>query len=59
MQMDVTLSAGGKDVFSFPMALPSVGPYEYKELTAKVKTDLKPYELPDWQALRARFQLRD
>ena len=32
--------------------LPSIGPYESKELSAPLKTTLRAYELPDWQFLR-------
>lgn len=42
-------------VFEFPQKLPSLGPYESKEFTTTVKTKLKPYELPDWQYLKAEF----
>ena len=50
----ITLSAAGKPVFEFPTTIPSIGPYESKDLTATVKTNLRPYELPDWQALKPR-----
>jgi len=38
--------------FSFKVVL---GPYEAKELKVPVKTNLRVYELPDWQFLRAEI----
>jgi len=35
------------------VSVPSLGPYESKELSAPLKTALRAYELPDWQFLRA------
>jgi hypothetical protein len=57
MKMNLTLRAAGKAVFELPVALPSIGPYESRDMSANVKTDLKPYEIPDWQALRPEFRL--
>lgn len=60
MSLDLTLrpASGGAAIFEFQVKLPSIGPYESRELTSIVNTALKPYELPDWQALRADFRLR-
>jgi hypothetical protein len=58
MVMDVALSAGGERIFQFPVKLASIGPYESRELSVTMKTDLKPYELPDWQAVKPEFRLR-
>jgi hypothetical protein len=52
LKAQLTLSAAGKPMFVFPVLIPSIGPYESKDLTTTVKTQLKPYELPDWQALK-------
>jgi hypothetical protein len=57
MKMNVALRAGDRSFFEFPVALPSIGPYESRELNSSVKTELKPYEMPDWQAIRPQFQL--
>lgn len=57
LKMDVTLKAADRALVDFPFTLPSIGPYESKEATVNVKTDLRPYELPDWQALRAEFRI--
>jgi hypothetical protein len=58
LRAQITLSAAGKPVFEFPATIPSIGPYESKDLSATVKTQLRPYELPDWQALRPTFVIR-
>jgi hypothetical protein len=58
MALDVTLRSGDKTFFEIPAKLPSLGPYEVKDLSASVATDLKPYELPDWQMVRPQFTLR-
>jgi len=52
LQAKITLAAAGKPVFEFPAAIPSIGPYESKDLSAVLRTKLKPYELPDWQVLK-------
>lgn len=58
MAMDVTLRSADKTFFEIPAKLPSLGPYEVKDLSASVATDLKSYELPDWQMIRPQFVLR-
>jgi hypothetical protein len=58
LRAQITLSAAGKPVFEFPTTIPSIGPYESKDLTATLKTALRPYELPDWQALKPSFVIR-
>jgi hypothetical protein len=57
LQMNVTLTANGKKIFDFIVPLASIGPHESKELSATVRTDMKPYELPDWSLVRADFRL--
>ena len=57
MKAQITLSAGGKIMFEIPASIPSIGPYESKDLTSTVKTQLKPYELPDWQALKPSLKI--
>ena len=42
---------------SFSFDLPSLGANGSKELTAALKTKLKPYELPDWQNATAEIQI--
>ena len=57
MQVMLRPTTGGNPVFDFAVDLPSIGPYESREMTSKVKTTLKPYEIPDWQMLRPEFRL--
>jgi hypothetical protein len=42
---------------SFSFHLPSLGPYESKEVTAPVTTKLRVYELPDWQFITTQVQI--
>ena len=57
MAMEILLISGDRVVFQFPAKLPPLAPYESKDLSASVPTDMKPYELPDWGMLRPQFQL--
>ena len=57
MRVALRASSGGTPVFEFPIDLPSLGPYESRDITSTVKTKLKAYEIPDWQLLRAEFRL--
>jgi hypothetical protein len=57
LKAQITLSAGGKAMFEFPVVIPSIGPYDSKDLTASVRTRLKPYELPDWQAVKPSLRI--
>ena len=58
MTMDVKIVSGGRTFFEIPAQLPSLGPYEVKDLSSPVATDLKSYEMPDWQMIRPQFSLR-
>ena len=42
---------------SFAFKLPSLGPYESRDLTAPLNTNLKVYEFPDWQNLFEEIQV--
>jgi hypothetical protein len=42
-------------VFSFKV--PALGPYEAKDVNTNVQMKLRPYELPDWQFLRAELRI--
>lgn len=44
-------------VGTFSFKVPRLGPYESRELKAPLETKLRVYELPDWQFLRAEFQI--
>jgi hypothetical protein len=52
LQAHITLNAAGKQMFDFAATIPSIGPYESKDLTTSIKTQLQPYELPDWQVVK-------
>ncbi|HYP07632.1 MAG TPA: hypothetical protein VER03_15470 [Bryobacteraceae bacterium] len=53
----LTLTAGGAKTFEFPVQIPSIGPYEAKDISTSVRTELKPYELPDWQTLKPSLRI--
>ena len=40
------------------MELPSLGPYESKEITVPVKAKLRAYEMPDWQFIRGEVEIK-
>lgn len=41
----------------FKVTVKDVGPNELKDVTGIMPTKLKVYELPDWQFLRAKFEI--
>jgi hypothetical protein len=57
LKMQIAVKAAGKTVFDFPFSVPSIGPYESKDFSVPVQTSLKGYELPDWQFLKADFEI--
>ena len=44
-------------VGTFHFSVPSLGPYETKDLKSPLKTKLKMYEMPDWQNATAEIQI--
>jgi hypothetical protein len=44
-------------VAEFDAKIPSVGPQENKDVTVMVPTKVRIYELPDWQVLRAKYEI--
>jgi hypothetical protein len=48
---------GDKPLASYSVKVARLGPYESRELETSVKTELRAYELPDWQFLRAEFEI--
>lgn len=44
---------------SFSAKLGPIGPEELKQVTATVPSKLRVYELPDWQFLKADFQITE
>lgn len=62
LEMKVALQSTGSKPEDPPLAvvdakIGNLGPYEVKDLSAQVKTKLRAYELPDWQFLRATFEI--
>jgi len=55
----ITSAAKPEDppVAEFEAKVPSLGPQENKDVTVTVPTKLRIYELPDWQFLRAQFEI--
>ncbi len=41
----------------FKVTVKDIGPNEIKDVTGSMPTKLKVYELPDWQFLRAKFEI--
>jgi hypothetical protein len=54
-KLQVSLKRDREEIMQFPFTLPSLGPYESKEITATTRTRLRTYEMPDWQFVRADF----
>jgi len=50
---------GEPPLISFPAKVSSLGPSEMKNVSVEVPTKLRVYELPDWQFLKADFQITD
>ena len=48
---------GDPPVTEFDAKIPSLGPQEVKDLTAEASTKMRIYELPDWQFIRADFDI--
>ncbi len=55
----ITSNAKPEDppVTEFEAKVPPLGPHEIKNLEASANTKLRLYELPDWQFLRAQFEI--
>jgi hypothetical protein len=48
---------GNAPLASFEFKVPSIGPYESKELKNTVHSNLRAYELPDWQFLETEIEI--
>jgi len=44
-------------VTEFSFKLPTLGPYESREITVPAKTKLRAYEMPDWQFIQSDVQI--
>ena len=52
-----TTTSEEESVGNFSFRLPSLGPYEAKEMNAPLNTKLRGYELPDWQNVTGQVQI--
>lgn len=64
VKMNVSLRTTAADpgdppLVSFEVKIPSLGASELKPVTIDVPTKLRVYELPDWQYVKADFQLTE
>jgi hypothetical protein len=64
VKMTVNLSTtaakpGDPPLITFPAQVSRLGPSELKDVTAEVPTKLRVYELPDWQFLKADFEITE
>ncbi len=60
LKVNLTTTAakpGDPPIATFDVKLPSLGPHEVKDVSATVPTKLRIYELPDWQFLRAQYEI--
>jgi len=46
-------------LITFPATVSKLGPSELKNVAVQVPTKLRVYELPDWQFLKADFQITE
>ena len=64
VKLDVSLGttaakAGDPPLITFSTKVASLGPNEMKQVSVDVPSKLRVYELPDWQFLKADFQIGD
>jgi hypothetical protein len=64
LKMDVSLQTtaakpGDPPLLIFSAKVPALGPSELKQVTVEVPSKLRVYELPDWQFLKADFQITE
>jgi hypothetical protein len=52
-----TSKPGDEPMTEFEAKIPSLGPEETKDVNATATTKLRLYELPDWQFIRADFDI--
>jgi hypothetical protein len=50
---------GDPPLIAFPAQVSRLGPSEMKDVTVEVPTKLRVYELPDWQFLKADFEITE
>jgi len=54
-----TAKPGEPPLVTFMAKITSLGPEDLKQATVEVPTKLRAYELPDWQFLKADFQITE
>jgi hypothetical protein len=64
VKMTVNLSTtaakpGDPPLISFPAVVSKLGPSDLKDVTVEVPTKMRVYELPDWQFLKADFEITE
>ncbi len=64
VKMNVSLSTtaakpGDPPLISFKAQVPSLGPSQLKDVSVEVPTKMRVYELPDWQFLKADFEITE
>jgi len=60
VQLSATSAKPGEPPFaSFPAKIGTLGPEEWKDVEVIVPTKLRVYELPDWQYVKADFQVTE
>lgn len=52
LKAEAVIASAERALFRVPVTLASMRPYEVRELETNVRTELKSYELPDWQMIR-------
>ena len=57
LKLHVDINREKDTVADFPVTLPAMGPFESRELTVRVPTKLRAYELPDWQFIKPVFSI--
>ena len=53
-----TAKAGDPPLATFDVRVPAIEPLGTREVSSPIKTTLRAYELPDWQFIRAEFQIK-
>jgi hypothetical protein len=48
---------GDPPVLQFDVKVPPLGPQEIKDITVTIPSKVRMYEIPDWQFLRAQFDI--
>jgi hypothetical protein len=64
VKMTVNLSTtaakpGDPPLISFPASVSKLGPNDLKDVSVEVPTKMRVYELPDWQFLKANFDITE